>query len=276
MCPQGRAGGALGERFEEIRILEGRLAAVQKERDELRFATEVAGQVQRKLCIPRQVRRGRFEIASEVFAARHLSGDFYQVLDLGPTIGLAVGDVAGKGLVAGLWLTHLVGLIRTHLGSRCDPSEAASAIHDGLWRMQPEPPVVALFLACLDHQSGELTYCNAGQPPSIVLRAEGQVESLESGGPVLGALPRPSFVSGRTVLRPGDTLISFSDGIVECRNEKGEEFGMERLLAASRSAGPPRGAHVLFSVLGAAQDFAGGCPPQDDLVLTVVSCRPTP
>jgi serine phosphatase RsbU (regulator of sigma subunit) len=87
---------------------------------------------------------------------------------------------------------------------------------------------------------------------------------------MLGAIPEASFVSGRIVLGPGDTVISHTDGIIECTNNQGEEFGTERLIAASRNAGPLGAANILFTVLGAAQDFAAGHPPEDDLSLMVV------
>ncbi len=275
----GREGEARAlplEHFKGARALEQRLARLQKEHDELRQAIFVAAQMQRRLCAPREVRHGQFEIAGEIFPTRHLSGDFYQVLELDATTGLAIGDIAGKGLVAGLWMTHMAGLIRTYLGSGLAPCEAASAINEGLLRMHPEAPMVALFLARLDSQTGELTYCNAGQPPAVALRADGRVDSLETGGPMLGAIPDARFVSGRIVLDPGDTIISHTDGIVECRNDQGEEFGAERLIAASRNAGPLGAANILFTVLGAAQDFAAGHPPEDDLSLMVIRRRNSP
>jgi len=95
------------------------------------------------------------------------------------------------------------------------------------------------------------------------------VEWLRSGGPVLGAVPDAPFLNARTTLNPGDTLLSYSDGILECRNARGEEFGVERLVEATRSTGGSADA-MLFSVLGAAQDFAAGEPRQDDLSLMVV------
>jgi sigma-B regulation protein RsbU (phosphoserine phosphatase) len=255
---------------EPNRILEEQLVALQREHSELLRAVSVAAQAQRKLCAPGEARRGNFEIASEIFPVRHLSGDFSLLLDLGGATGLAVGDIAGKGLTAGLWLAHLAGLVRTHLGSGLDPAEAVAVINRELWKMQPESPMVALFLGRLDPRQGELIYSNAGQPAPAVLRDGGRVESLDAGGPMLGAVPVASFASGRVVLAPGDALISYSDGIVECRNDRGEEFGVERLVKACRGVGWPSAANMLFSVLGAAQDFAGGRAREDDLALMVV------
>lgn len=250
--------------------LEEQLVALQREHGELLRAVSGAAQAQRKLCAPGETHRGKFEIASEIFAVRHLSGDFSLLLDLGAATGFAVGDIAGKGLIAGLWLAHLAGLVRIHLGSGLDPAEATAAINRELWRMRPESPMVALFLGRLDPRHGELIYSNAGQPAPAVLRDDGRVESLEAGGPMLGAVPAASYASGRVVLTPGDTLISFSDGIVECRNDQGEEFGVERLVRACRGVGWPSATNMLFSVLAAAQDFAGVCPREDDLALMVI------
>lgn len=272
-----KLGGAeLGQRN---RAWEEQLAALHREHDELRQALFAAAQVQRKLCAPRELRRGRFEIASEIFPVRDISGDFYDVLELGAAMGLAVGDIAGKGLAAGLWFTHLVGLIRIHAGpgpigagSLPDPAAAVAAINRDLCRLPAGPPMVSLFLGWLDSRRGELVYCNAGQPPALLLRRGGTVESLREGGPLLGALPQASFGSGRVVVEPGDTLIGYSDGIVECRNGSDEEFGVRRLLAAARSAGRSSASTMLFSLLGAVQDFAGSRPRDDDFTLMVVRC----
>jgi sigma-B regulation protein RsbU (phosphoserine phosphatase) len=113
-------------------------------------------------------------------------------------------------------------------------------------------------------------YSNAGHPAPFVLRHDGSVEWLSAGGPVLGAFPGATFVNGGAVLNPGDTLLGYSDGILECRNTQGEEFGVERLVCAARSALAPSASAVLFSVLGSVQDFTAAEPHVDDLALMVV------
>jgi len=215
------------------------------------------------------VRRGRFEIASEVFPVRYVSGDFYDVLDLGTHTGLVVGDIAGKGLSAGLWLTHVVGLIRIHASAHPEPSAALAAVNRDLYRLQPEPPMASLFFARLNPSTGELLYSNAGQPPAQLLRRDARVESLQEGGPLLGALPEATFNCGRVVMEPGETLIAYSDGIIECSNARDEEFGLARLLAAACSSNGVSASAMLFSILGAVQDFAGRCPRHDDFTLMV-------
>jgi serine phosphatase RsbU (regulator of sigma subunit) len=258
---------------ERIRTLEDQRAAFEEENRLLNEAIYGAAQLQRILLPPREVRRGRFEIASEIFPARYLSGDFYDVQDCAGAVSLAVGDIAGKGLVAGSWFTYWVGLIRRHAEALHDPAGVAAAANHDLMRFHGVSPTAALFMARLEPESRELAYCNAGQPAAILIRGDRTVESLHEGGPILGAIPEAQFASGKTVFSPGDTLIIYSDGIPECRNARDREFGSERLLAAALDARGPSAGAVLFSILAAVQDFAGGCVQSDDLTLMVIHQR---
>jgi serine phosphatase RsbU (regulator of sigma subunit) len=105
------------------------------------------------------------------------------------------------------------------------------------------------------------------------LRREGQVEPLSAGGPLLGAVPGAVFANGYGTIAPGETLIGYSDGVVECRNGSGEDFEPGRLAEAARAAGGNSASAILFSVLGATQDFAATQPRADDVALLVVHRR---
>src|SRR5918998_1583592 len=91
-----------------------RLETLQRDYAELNTAIFEAAQVHRRLCAPTLVRHGAFDVASEIFAVRHLPGDFVSVEHTPDGLVLALGDVGGKGLAAGMWVPHLVGLLRTH------------------------------------------------------------------------------------------------------------------------------------------------------------------
>jgi serine phosphatase RsbU (regulator of sigma subunit) len=253
------------------RALSEQLAALRRDHEGLHREFSEAAQVQRRLSPPCRLERGLFDIAGEIFPVRHLSGDFLTVFDVGPQTVLGIGDIAGKGGSAGMWFTLMVSLVRVLAGSLKDPAEIAVQINDYLAALQPEAPITTLFLTWADARTGELTYCNAGHPVPLVLRHHGSVEFLSAGGPVLGAIPSATFVTGRTTLNPGDTLLGYSDGILECENTWGEQFGLERLVDATSSAARGTSANaLLFSVLGAAQDFAAGKARMDDLALMVV------
>jgi serine phosphatase RsbU (regulator of sigma subunit) len=252
------------------RTQEQELEAMSREQAKLQQAIYEAAQVQRRLCSPRELVWGEFEIAGEIFPVRHLSGDFFKVMRLEGVLGLALGDIAGKGLSAGIWQAHLMDLIQRCSRAYLHPREAVAAVNRELCLDQSEPPMTALFLARLDLERNELVYCNAGLPAPLLLRGNKSVERLEEGGPMLGALQEATYSSGSVRLNPGDMLLAYSDGLTECRNSRDQEFEMERLSAAAKSVSGATANQVLFSTLATVLDFAGACPPEDDLTLLVV------
>jgi len=258
---------------ESARSLKDELDSVRGEHAKLQQAIYEAAQVQRRLCAPREFVCSEFEIAGEIFPVRHLSGDFFKVMKLGPTLGLIVGDIAGKGLSAGIWQAHLMDLIQRCARTCLLPADAVAAVNRELCQDPNEPPIAALFFARLDLESGELVYCNAGLPPPLLLRRNKSVERLENGGPMLGALQKATYNSGSVCLNPGDLLLAYSDGLTECRNSQEEEFEMGRLSATAKAVGDATANQVLFSTLGAVLDFADACSPEDDLTLLVVRRR---
>src|SRR5246500_2826837 len=257
----------------DIQSVKQELDAVRCEQAKLQQAIYEAAQIQRKLCAPRELAWGEFEIAGEIFPVRHLSGDFFKVMELDSALGLTVGDIAGKGLAAGIWQAHLMGLIRRSARRHSDPAAAVAEVNRELCQDQSEPPIAALFFARLDPQENELVYCNAGLPTPLLLRHNKTVERLEKGGPMLGALQKAAYVSGSVRLNPGDMLLAYSDGVTECRNSEDEEFAMGRLSAAVNAVGGACANQVLFSTLGTVLDFAKACPPEDDLTLLVIRRR---
>ncbi|MBO0910346.1 MAG: SpoIIE family protein phosphatase [Acidobacteria bacterium] len=252
------------------RALEDQLARVEGENHDLSRAIYEAAQVQRKLCGPRYCRTASYEFASEIFPVRHLSGDFISVIELEGDLVFAIGDIAGKGLRAGMWFTHVIGAIRRAMSGNGDPASALSAADCDLFATGLECPLTTVFLARLTPSTGELTYSNAGHPPALVVRGTGEVEQLIAGGPVLGAFPRASFVNGHTRLAGNDTLVAYSDGIAESRNESGIELGSERLAHVTRTLAGLNAGAMLFSILAALETFAGPWRREDDIALAVL------
>jgi serine phosphatase RsbU (regulator of sigma subunit) len=253
-----------------IQSVKQELDAVRRDQAKLQQAIYEAAQIQRNLCAPRELVWGEFDIAGEIFPVRHLSGDFFKVMELDSALGLVVGDIAGKGLSAGIWQAHLMGLIRRSAQRHSDPAAAVAEVNAELCQDQDEPPIAALFFARLDPKENELVYCNAGLPTPLLLRYNKTMERLENGGPMLGALREAVYGRGSVQLNPGDMLLAYSDGVTECRNSQDEEFAMGRLSAAVSAVGGACANQVLFSTLGAVLDFADACSPEDDLTLLVI------
>ena len=228
-------------------------------------------QVPRRLSGPRWVRRGGFEIASEIFAVQHFPGDLVSVFDVGEATFFALGDIAGKGLSAAMWSTHVLGLLRTYSASLGSPEAVLAAINRDLCTLGSGVPLTSLVLARLDWRQHELTYCNAGHFLPLICRPDGEVERLSIGGPILAAIPQARFDAARTTFSPADMLVAYSDGLIECRSKDDEEFGMDRLVNALRSSATLCAGKALFSIIGAVQDFAAGASRSDDLSLMVVA-----
>src|SRR5947209_2067558 len=230
-----------------------------------------AQQVQRRLSGPRRLQRGAFEIATEIFPVQHFSGDFVCIFDQGNSTIVALGDVAGKGLTAAMWSTHVMSLIRTYSGSLDAPAAVVSAINQNLCALGSGVPITTMVLVKLDWQANDLTYCNAGHFPPFVKQQNGSVQRIAVGGPAMAAIASAKFEEVRVPFSPSDMFVGYSDGLTECRNSEDEEFGIDRLLAQARSSRNQPASKVLFSIIAAAQDFAQGSPRTDDLTLLIIS-----
>ena len=257
----------------ELSELEVKLQALQQQYAELHTAIFEAAQVHRRLCAPSLVRYGAFDIASEIFAVRHLPGDFFAIEETNEGMVLALGDIGGKGLAAGMWVPHLAGLIRKYTSENSTPETIVAGVNRDFARLSSVAPLSSLFVARLNPNSGVLDYCSAGHPPALLLRADGELENLSDGGPVLGVVPAARFDRGTVQLHLDDALLVCSDGILESFNEADQEFGSRRLETEFRRAHGGSAEAVLFSILGAVQDFAAPRPLTDDMTLVLIANR---
>jgi len=173
-------------------------------------------------------------------------------------------------MTAGIWQTHILGAIRRNARLYTDPASVLAAVNQELCLDLEGPPLTALFFAHIDPATATLTYCNAGLPAPLLLRANKTLERLDHGGPMLGAVQLSGFECGSVTLNPGDMLVAYSDGVTECRNRQDEEFETDRLIAAATAVAGATANKALFSLLGTVLDFAGSCSPGDDVTLLVV------
>jgi sigma-B regulation protein RsbU (phosphoserine phosphatase) len=251
-------------------LLRHEIDSLAREKLDLHSQLFEAARIQRKLSGPRMFRNVNLQFASEVFAARYLSGDFTTFSQNGSRVFVVLGDIAGKGIAAGMWFTNMAGLLQSYGGPDAHPSMIATQVNHHLCDLRPVAPFVTAFLARIDCDLGQIDYCNAGHFPPILLHSDGRVDLLEIGGPLLGAIEPAEFQTGRETLQPGDALVAYSDGFLECHNASGEEFGTDRLIAALKGIEKQSAQTTLMLLLAAVQDFANGLPLCDDVSLTVI------
>jgi sigma-B regulation protein RsbU (phosphoserine phosphatase) len=164
----------------------------------------------------------------------------------------------------------VVGVIRQQILSLGDPAAALTAVNRDLLFTGLEVPLTTLFLARVNLESGELIYCNAGHPPALLIHESNEVEELSAGGSILGVNSGTVFANGIAVLYEGDTLLAYSDGVTECRNESGIEFGTDELIEEAKRLSGSNPRQMLFSVLAAVENFAGSQHREDDIALVVL------
>jgi sigma-B regulation protein RsbU (phosphoserine phosphatase) len=206
--------------------------------------------------------------------ARLVSGDYIDYFEInGGNLGLAVGDVCGKGLPAALLTSSLHSLIRALRFAQTSNLRMLMRTIDKLFaEVCPENCYATLFLGEYDPESGRLQYVNAGHEPPFVLRRNGghfQTIFLESGGPVIGMLRDAAYREGSITLRSGDVVVAYTDGLCEMENAAGEVWGWPRFQETVEACAEERARDIVETVLESAEGFASGAAQRDDVTLWV-------
>ncbi|HEX6203289.1 MAG TPA: SpoIIE family protein phosphatase [Thermoanaerobaculia bacterium] len=203
--------------------------------------------------------------------SRGVSGDFYQVVPRaeGREVVLVVADVSGKGMAASLLTASLEALLATPLEEGLPPDQMAARVSRLLYRRTPPEKYATAFLAIVEPATGAVAYTSAGHNPGLVARADGEVERLTVGGPPLGLLAEAPYRVGRVEMAAGDTLLLYTDGIVEAVDPDDVEYGLGRLeglLAARRSEEP---AALAAAIEADVEAFVRGVPIADDRTVVI-------
>ena len=271
-----------------------RLIIEQKEKERLQSELEIAHEVQAQL-FPRAISgTSTLELYGVCRPARIVSGDYYDFLSYGPEqVGIAVGDISGKGISAALLMATIHSAVRAYeqeqllfVGSAAaygttsrvaaiETPTAPASPAQMLWLLnrhlfqstQPEK-YATLFLGFYDNVKHRLTYSNAGHLPPIVLSSDNTVRRLENGGTVVGLFDDCQYEEETVELYPGDIFIAFSDGITEPENEFGE-FGEERLIETISTYRHLPLEKITEHAVSAIQDWIGSTEQPDDITLVL-------
>jgi serine phosphatase RsbU (regulator of sigma subunit) len=241
--------------------------AIEKARIDRELRT--ASNIQQAL-LPEPSRTGRFyEAVGASVPSRMIGGDFFDYFDVpAGAFGFALGDITGKGPSAALVTAVVQGILASHAELTSSPAELVALVNRVLLARRIESRFATIFLATLTGE-GLLTYCNAAQNPPLLL-SNGRIEPLEIGGTLVGAFTEAVYEQGTCRLAPGDTIVLFSDGVVEALNPAGEEFGEDRVRTVVMPAAGEHPDRVLKRLLGALHEFTRGAAQTDDLTVVVV------
>ena len=253
----------LGAQVERCRSLR---RAQRQRADELQDAREIQNNL-----LPKNIPQVKdYEIAGMTQPVRFVGGDFYNVVRISETqTVLCIADVAGKGMPAALLMSSLQAALKPLMWESQSPRELCRRLNRILCEIAPVGKFVSFFYAVLDSKDNRLTYCNAGHNPPALIRANGAASELNAAGAVLGQFPDWVYEQSELQLAPGDTLVLFTDGLVEACNQDYEPFGEERLIGVARE-NRGAGAEGLKNVLMQAASAHCGGRFQDDASMIVL------
>jgi phosphoserine phosphatase RsbU/P len=280
-----------------------RLIAEQKEKQRIESELAIAQEVQAQL-FPREISElATLDIQGVCRPARTVSGDYYDFLPLGEEkLGIAVGDISGKGISAALLMATIHSAVRVYEMGRVpareqlvaagasgtweptapsslmpadilqSPGSVLSLLNRHLYHSTPPEKYATMFFGIWDGTARRLTYSNGGHLPPVIVRQNGSVEKLEVCGTVVGLFDEVTYEERSIELYPGDLFVAYSDGLTEPENEFGE-FGEERLIDLVRAARSMPLARVSEVVTTSVLDWIGAAEQPDDVTLVLARAK---
>ena len=278
-----------------------KLVQEQKEKQRLEGELAIAQEVQAQL-YPKLIRQlETLEVHGFCRPARTVSGDYYDFLALNSDkLMLAVGDISGKGISAALLMATIHSAVRAYSiedipvlrepaavaamggvglmlasesrGADASPATLLSLLNHQLFESTPDAKYATLFLGIYDGATRRLTYANGGHLQPILISGDGSAQLLSCGGTVVGLFDNLSFPEATVQLRPGDLLVTYSDGVTEPENDYGE-FGEERLIQLVRANRHLPLERITEIVMTAVADWIGESEQPDDVTLVLARAR---
>jgi len=245
-------------------------------RDRMAGIFEEARKIQASILPRRTPVYGDFDIFGRSEPMEGVGGDFYDFIPVTEKIlGLAIADVSGHGLPAALQVRDIYMGLRMGLARDFKIVRTVERMNNIIHKSTLTSRFVSMFYGELE-LNGVFIYVNAGHPPPFHLSADGKVRYMEEGGPVLGPLPGATYERGFVIMKPGDMVVFYTDGIVETQghDEMGRplgEYGVERLLEVAQAHRGETAQEVVEAIFRSVEDFSRGAAPDDDRTVMVAS-----
>jgi sigma-B regulation protein RsbU (phosphoserine phosphatase) len=281
------------------------------EEEGIRREIDMAAEVQRRLFPSDGLENPAVEIYGTCVPARGVGGDYYDYFEVGDSrIGIAVADVAGKGIAAALVMSTVQALLRSQVLSedRC-LTDVVSSMNSLLRRSTGESGYVTFFFAEIDDETGLLTYVNAGHNPPLLVSArairrervrfqghlslqsdgnaagsatvialatadrELPISELTTGGPIIGTFLDVPYKQETVQTESGDVLVAYTDGVTEALSPEGVEFGEGRLQSAIIQSMQLTARELTENIIAELCEWQGDAPQHDDITLVVMKVK---
>jgi sigma-B regulation protein RsbU (phosphoserine phosphatase) len=269
--------GELAESFNRMTSSISQLIEEENKRRRLENEISIAREVQNQLFPSTLPSVPGVEIEAICKAARSVSGDYYDFIQLSPThIAIAIADISGKGISAALLMASLQAALRSQMlteGSQSlSMAELVTRLNKHLVRNTGDDRFATFFIAIYDSATRTLRYTNAGHLPAFLICKNSSLQ-LDKGGMVLGVMEDYVYEEGSLTVGPDSLLIGYSDGLIEPENVYGEEFGIRRLQETAVRLQGAAPLMVAESLMAAAEEWAGTPEQADDMTVIVARLR---
>lgn len=256
-------------------------AAISIERTRLHEKIIAAQKIENQLSITREIQRSflpdsdpviaGYDIAGKNIPSEQVGGDYYDFINItGGQLGVAVGDVSGKGIPAAIIMASFRSSLIAEIRNNYSISEICSKVNSLLYESITSGNFVSAVYGVLDSDKHIFTYANCGHNPPIFLKEDGSIEYLKEGGQILGISPAVEYKQGQVELKPGELIVLYTDGVTEVFDEKGQEFGEARLLAALKEHSQKSSAEMLRSIVDSVRKYAAPEHIFDDLTMVIL------
>ena len=213
------------------------------------------------------------EVAAKFVPARAIGGDLYDFVPYSMSrLGIAIGDVSGKGAPAAIYAALVSGILRSHAPIEPGPAEMLSAVNLSLAERRIAAQFVSIIYAVWDDEKRSLLVANSGLPKPIYCH-EGKIEVIEAIGLPLGLFDEADYDEVSFDAKPGDIFAFYSDGIVDARNRNGHSFGQERVEAIIASCADKSADCVVKEIFKAASEHAAGVEAFDDQTVVAIKVK---
>jgi len=259
-----------------VAITTARLYAEAIEGARMAEQMRLAGLIQRKMIPERPPQIPGLDIAAAYIPCFDVGGDFYDFLKAGDNcIVVAIADVMGKGMPAALMMSCFRSAVRAYADIE-GGGKAIEAITNKLNKMIcgecRNGEFITFFYAVVDAGKGTITYCNCGHEPTVLIR-DGQIMDLEKGGLVLGVDAQAEYEIETVELKAGDSLLFYTDGLIDAANFDGELWGRENLLETAKKFTTDSAKQMMKNILGYRRRFVGLARQIDDTSIIVVKAE---
>ena len=258
-----------------VRIEHTRLAEMERAKQIMARDLDQAAEIQQRYLPSVAPTIKGLDLAGHNAPCRTVGGDYFDFFPYeGSRVAMVLGDVSGKGMPASLLMMGLQARVQALAEEPKSLAEVMTRLNRLTSANCPANRFITVFFCILNGETGELTFCNAGHNPPLIIRANGDSEQLEGGGPVIGILPSIEYQEYRVMVDVGDTLVIYSDGVTEAADAADDEFETDRLAEAVRRSRHLPATEIVEAIKQAVIDHAAGAPQSDDI--TVIVARRVP